>query len=1283
MIHGYRVAASVLLIGLLEFNRPAIGQAPQSAIDVLAIDLAPEIDKVAAIPERFAVEIPHRFDVRDHGRWGVGNGTALWHYTLRVPGAVSLSFHAVSIALPPSAALEVSAGSALYRYSAKDIHRGELWSRIARGDTLSFALTVKSAEASRVVFSVSGVQAGYRSLGGHGPNHPHYDALQGLPPRASASTPSCSENYECDVTSANEGPGQASVTLVIQNLGLCSGVLLNDVPADGAPYVLTARHCENGNPDGGDPGAAAGVIAYFDATTPCGQIQGTIYAANTTLVSGATTLVEQQDAWLIRLDGPVPAPDAFYSGWDATGGSFVGGYSAHYALGYTRQYTGWYGQAYYQQVPGSQLGVGYNSTFWDLVNQVGSIGPGASGSGVYDLNNRLVGTIVRGVPQSSQPDSPGVCPVAAPPAPSPQTASAFATALSGIFDSTADPLSTTGSATLRSVLDPQSSGTLVLDGRWQPVVFSASSPAAATGSLVNLMWSVPGATSCTASGGAPGDGWSGALALNGTLALTEYNPGIVTYYIVCVRTTGISATAQVTVTWSLAPPAASIQITPTSNTFVGGQIQLTWTSNVTPCTATGGASGDGWSGTLPARGSQTVSESAAGAYTYGVSCGTSPSTASAQAQFTFVSPSATLGDGGLTLVNIGQPITLIGGGSGLTCTTSGGAPGDGWAGVDFLALGGLYTLTEQTPGTYTYNLSCAGGTATATASVTVTFSNGPPQVTLTTSPVAPTVRSSILYVSWVASVAPCSVSVAGYQSNSGGGYGYVATYDDAESVIGPYTYTVTCGTGTATATASATVNWVGTPQVTLGGYSSPIVTGQQTSIGWVANVAPCIASGGTPGDGWSGSSPSATSYFPITENQPGTYTYTITCGSGTQVASAQATMTVNSSPVSTTLTASAPTGALGGPPVILSWSSNTSPCQPSGGSGYDGWLTSTASSGTASITEVDPGPYTFIVTCGSGIADTSSAQVTITFTGPTRPTFTTSTMYANAGLPFTLTWKSADGSSCTALMGSPGDGWTGALPSSGSKQIIENVPGPYAYQIKCGVAGISQLGVEVDPALQVPPLPPPTNVQLSASSPSAFINQNVSLTWSATGATGCSASGGSSADGWGGAIALSGSQTISESSAGSYQYTIACSGTGSASAMTTVQFDPPPTLNLSSSENSVAAGQSFTLSWSSSETNSCTASGGSTGDGWTGSEAVSGVATVTEASQGTYTYVLTCTAGTGTESESVQKQAEVTVTASPMSGGGGGHGGGALDDYTIAALGLLTLNYLRRRYRCS
>jgi len=1252
------VLVALLATSLLAAADIRAGENP----DEVAVDLAAEIDKVAHVPERFAVEVSHRFDLQSHGHWQTAEGARTWRYTLRVPGAVSLSFHAQQVALPGDAVLNVQGRSETFRYSSRDIHRGELWSRIAQGDTLDFSLTAGSGDAPSVVFVVNGVQAGFRSLGGHGPNHPHYDALQNLSTPTAASTTSCVENFECHLTSGDTGPGQASVTLVIANLGLCSGVLLNDVPGDGIPYVLTARHCENGSSDGGDPSAASGVTAYFDATTPCGQTLNSIYSANTVGITGATTVVEQQDAWLIRLDSPVPVSDAFYAGWDATGGSFVGGYTAHYADGNTRQYTGWYGQAYYQQVPGAQLGVHYTSTLWDLVNQAGSIGPGASGSGVFDPNDHMVGTVVRGIAQSSQAGSPGVCPSVPLATPSPQTATGLATALSGIFDSTTDPQSTTGSVTLQSVLDPHGSGVKVLDGKWLPVVFNASSTASLTGSLVTLSWNASGSTSCTAAGGQAGDGWSGTLAASGSVSVTEYNAGIVTYNLTCPRTVGGQSTSQVTVTWSLASPSATIQFAPISNTFVGTQLTLEWSSTVSACTATGGSAGDGWSGSLPARGTQMVTETTAGTFTYGIVCGSGARTASAQVQFTFVAPSATLQDGGISAANIGQPITLIGSGNGLSCYTSGGASGDGWAGLNFLGLGMVYTLTEQTPGTYTYTWTCTGnGTTSASGSVTVTFSNGPPKVTLTTSPGVPTVGTSFLHVSWVANVGPCSLSVTGYSNNTLSNFSYVGYYDDSENVIGPYTYTVTCGSGVATASATATVNWGGTPKVTLVAYTSPVVVGQPNYVTWFGNAAPCVASGGASGDGWTGSSQSATAGLQVTESQPGTYTYNVACGSGAQVAQAQATVVVNSGSVFVTLVPSATTGSLGGPAVTLTWNSNTSPCLQAGG-GIDAWRQSTASSGSALITEVDPGSYNFSITCGGGLTYSASAQVTLVFTGPTRPAFTTSTNYANAGLPFTLSWQSSDGSSCTALAGSPGDGWTGALPPSGSKQIIEMVPGPYAYQIKCGVAGIALLGVEVYPAQPAPQPPPPTSVQMSSSSASAFVNQQVSLTWSSTSATSCNTSGGSGSDGWQGGVPPAGTQQVMESTAGSYIFEISCSGTGVASAQATVTFNPPLADSLTASSNSVTTGESFKLTWSSSEATSCNASGGSAGDGWQGSEPLAGSMTITESTLGTYTYTITCTAGQTT----AQSSAQVIVTAARSSSGGGG--GGSLEGYTLVVL---------------
>ncbi len=1049
-----------------------------AARDVVAVDLAAEIDNVFGIPERFAVEVPYNAGVLTHGTWTAAGNTRTWRWEVQVPGAVSLSFHAGHATLPAGAVLSVTGGGAEYSYGPASVHNGELWSRIAHGDTLTFTVTVNASDAGAVVLDIVGLQAGFRSLGGKGPNHPHYDELVGEP-QSSGTTTSCVENYECHLTSGDLGPGQASVMLVIANIGECSGVLLNDVPGDGTPYVLTARHCENGSSDGGDPGAAAGVTAYFDVTTPCGQALGTVYNPGAAAISGAATQVEQQDAWLIRFDGTLPVTDAYFAGWDATGADFAGGYTGHYALANPRQYTGWYGQAYFATVPAATLGVLYTSTFWELVNQVGSIAPGASGSGVFDANDRFVGTIVRGVSQGTQPNSPGVCPLATPPEPGPTTATAYATALSGIFNSTADPESTTGSVTLRTVLDPQDSGTLILNGKWMPPQFSANSSSAATGSLVTLIWSAPGTTSCMASGGQAGDGWSGTLNTSGSVTGTEYTAGMVTYILTCYRG-AYKSSAQVTVNWTLAAPAVTLQVPSGSNGFIGVPVKLTWVSSVVPCTAAGGAAGDGWSGAIAPRGTKTVTESTAGTYTYLISCGSGSRAASAQAQLAVVAVAANLQDGGVTSANIGVPVTLTGSGAGTVCITSGGAIGDGWANNTLNPLGQSYVISESTPGTYTFTLTCAANGVSASSSVMISFSNGPPAATISVIPESPTVGVTVVNVSWVASTAPCTYAISGYNNYTSGTFGYTGSYADGERVIGPYTYSITCGTGSNTVSASKIIYWGGTPQLTFAPENSPLVLGTPgAELVWTGNVAPCVASGGQAGDGWTGTSLPATAYgWPVTETAVGTYSYTLNCGTGSVTAQAQTTLTISPGPAFATLTASATNASESGTPVTLTWNSNTSPClqsgptSPLGGelAGSNGsWGYSSSNSGSTMVGENIPVTATYGIQCGNGPTTSAAAQVTIAFTGPEPPTITTSNTGPNVGQAITLTWASADGSPCTGTDGAPGDGWAVARPASGSAQIIEVNNGLYDYSVTCGIAWkTSSRGVEYSPLFNLP-----------------------------------------------------------------------------------------------------------------------------------------------------------------------------------------------------------------------
>ena len=74
-----------------------------------------------------------------------------------------------------------------------------------------------------------------------------------------------------------------------------------------------------------------------------------------------------------------------------------------HALGCNKQYVGWYGQPILQNIPGATLQVGYASTFWGLVNELGNVGAGASGGALFDPNNHAVGSATLAVRSAGVP----------------------------------------------------------------------------------------------------------------------------------------------------------------------------------------------------------------------------------------------------------------------------------------------------------------------------------------------------------------------------------------------------------------------------------------------------------------------------------------------------------------------------------------------------------------------------------------------------------------------------------------------------------------------------------------------------------------------------------------------------------------------------------------------------------------------------------------------------------------------------------------------------------------
>ncbi len=140
-----------------------------------------------------------------------------------------------------------------------------------------------------------------------------------------------------------------------------------------------------------------------------------------------------------------------------------------------------------------------------------------------------------------------------------------------------------------------------------------------------------------------------------------------------------------------------------------------------------------------------------------------------------------------------------------------------------------------------------------------------------------------------------------------------------------------------------------------------------------------------------------------------------------------------------------------------------------------------------------------------------------------------------------------------------------------------------------------------------------------------FEDESATLTWNASGVDSCASSGD-----WSGTRALTGTQAVSPG-AGNYTYTLICqnsSGTVSSTANLSVLPRKTTTsdegkVEVAVSPETINEGESATISWVTSDVNSCIASGA-----WNGSLENSGSQTVTPTA-GNYDYTVTCQGTSG------------------------------------------------------
>jgi Abnormal spindle-like microcephaly-assoc'd, ASPM-SPD-2-Hydin len=372
------------------------------------------------------------------------------------------------------------------------------------------------------------------------------------------------------------------------------------------------------------------------------------------------------------------------------------------------------------------------------------------------------------------------------------------------------------------------------------------------------------------------------------------------------------------------------------------------------------------------------------------------------------------------------------------------------------------------------------------------------------------------------------------------------------------------------------------------------------------------------------------------------------------------------------------------------------------------------------LSSTSPQPYSQSNNCGSSVAVGSSCTINVTF-DPAAAGAATATLSIQAGGGAGLQNVALSGtgaaptytvSASTLAFGnqtvnSPSAPMSVTVTNTGvvalpvpSITLSSTSPQPYSQTNTCGtsvaVGGSCTINVVFDPGssgaspatLAINAGTSASNVSLSGtgtfqmtlttSAQTVTAGVPVTLTWSSPANASCTASGGSSGDSWSGALAASGSQSVTESTAGNYSYGLTCSSQGTSASATvgvtvTAAPAPPaptvPDVTLMASPASVNVGQKVTLSWSSQNAAICVGSGGPSGGGWSASQSLDGSTTVSLESSGMVAFTLTCSAG------AKSTVATATVMVASTSGGGGGAFGGM----ELLLLSAVAMGVVRRR----
>lgn len=403
-------------------------------------------------PPRDAVVVDVDLNMEEHGKWTkLENGDRIWRLEIEIPEAVSLELFYENFYLPTGAKLFLFDPQQTMHIGAFTEINNKPRNRFA-SDAIDGASTVleyfePENVAGQGSMTISGVGYKYRDL------------------RSLGGSQHCEVDVNCSEGESwlNEINATMRIrTKVGSELGWCTATLMNNTDQNCRPFILTALHCGlNTNDSQSSTADYDAYKFYFKFQTP-GCDSGNASAAAT--ITGCDLRADSNDDggasgsdfMLLELQEQIPASyNPFWAGWNSASVSTSGGgVCIHHPAADVKKISTYSNtlQSASWQPPSSQNN--HWRVFWiETENGWGVTEGGSSGSGIFDVNHRLVGTLTggssfcEGVNPPNGPDDPDL----------------FGK-LNRHFTSNPNP----SSEKLKVWLDPTGSNTLTLDGSANP-----------------------------------------------------------------------------------------------------------------------------------------------------------------------------------------------------------------------------------------------------------------------------------------------------------------------------------------------------------------------------------------------------------------------------------------------------------------------------------------------------------------------------------------------------------------------------------------------------------------------------------------------------------------------------------------------------------------------------------------------------------------------------------------------------------------------------------------------